>query len=63
MKINKKNILFIIPAFNEAEVIGSVIKPIVNKGYNVLVIDDCSSLFLEDKSALTSYCDSSYGRG
>lgn len=43
MKINRKTIFFIIPAFNEEDIIYDVVKPIINEGYSVTVVDDCSS--------------------
>jgi len=38
-----KNIFVLIPAFNEAKVIRKTITPVIEKGYTVVVIDDCSS--------------------
>lgn len=40
---SEKSIFFIIPAFNESVTISSVVKPIVDEGYQVVVIDDCST--------------------
>lgn len=31
------------PAFNEAQVIASVVRSLVNEGYKVIVVDDCST--------------------
>ena len=38
-----KNIFFIIPAFNESTTIGPVVKAIIDDGFKVVVIDDCST--------------------
>lgn len=44
MSINKSDILIILPAYNEAEVIGKVILDIQNEGYlNICLIDDGST--------------------
>ena len=44
MPINKPNILIILPAYNEAEVIGTVISDIQKEGYTyICLIDDGSS--------------------
>ncbi|MFT4535536.1 MAG: glycosyltransferase involved in cell wall biosynthesis [Saprospiraceae bacterium] len=44
MSINKSNILIILPAYNEASVIGSVLSDIQKEGYsNICLIDDGSS--------------------
>jgi glycosyltransferase involved in cell wall biosynthesis len=38
-----KNIYFVIPAFNEAQAIFHVVNEVVLAGYEVIVVDDCSS--------------------
>jgi glycosyltransferase involved in cell wall biosynthesis len=38
-----KNVFILIPAFNEAKVIRKTITPVIEKGYTVVLIDDCSS--------------------
>ncbi len=38
-----KNIFILIPAFNESKVIRKTITPVIEKGYTVVLIDDCSS--------------------
>lgn len=37
-----KNIYVVIPAFNEKEVIGSVVKQVAEQGYSIVVVDDGS---------------------
>jgi glycosyltransferase involved in cell wall biosynthesis len=51
MKINKRDIFFIIPAYNEAGVIYNVVNQITSSGYRVIVIDDHSS---DDTSKVSS---------
>ena len=38
-----KNIFILIPAFNESKVIRKTITPVIEKGYTVVLIDDCST--------------------
>jgi glycosyltransferase involved in cell wall biosynthesis len=38
-----KNVFILIPAFNEAKIIRKTITPVIEKGYTVVLIDDCSS--------------------
>jgi glycosyltransferase involved in cell wall biosynthesis len=40
---NPKSIYIIIPAFNESKVIRKTIAPVLEKGYTVVLVDDCSS--------------------
>lgn len=54
MKKGNKNILIILPAFNEARVIADVIKNIKKEGYkDILVVDDhsCDQTFEKGRSA------------
>ena len=43
MMLNKKNVLVIVPAFNEEESVGEVLADLQSLGYQVLVISDGSS--------------------
>ncbi|MFA6427913.1 MAG: glycosyltransferase family 2 protein [Candidatus Buchananbacteria bacterium] len=45
-------VLVIIPAFNEAAVIGSVVQKVKNEGFSVLVVDDGSSDQTSDQAKL-----------
>ncbi len=42
-RVNISNPWFVIPAFNEAEVIGHVVQMVRDEYSNVVVVDDCSS--------------------
>lgn len=39
----RKDIWVIVPAYNEGKVIADVLQPVIELGYNVVVVDDCSS--------------------
>lgn len=39
----KNSVYIIIPSFNEAEVIGDTIEPLLKEGYEVVVVDDAST--------------------
>ncbi len=41
--IEPKDVFIIIPAFNESKVIRQTITPLINKGYEIVLIDDCST--------------------
>ncbi len=41
--IENHKVYVIVPSFNEGMVIASTIAPLIKEGYNVVVIDDCSS--------------------
>lgn len=43
LSIDPKKVFIIIPSFNEGKVIRTTIAPLVDKGYTVILIDDCSS--------------------
>jgi polyprenyl-phospho-N-acetylgalactosaminyl synthase len=55
-KIDPHEIWVIIPAFNEARVIASVVGPLVQRGYKVLVVDDGSSDETYHVSSLAGAC-------
>lgn len=38
-----QNCWFVIPAFNEGRVIHDALKPVQHRGYQIVVVDDCSS--------------------
>lgn len=43
MNFDPKKVFIIIPSFNEGKVIRETIAPLIENGYRVVVIDDCSS--------------------
>ncbi len=43
MNFDPKKVFVIIPSFNEGKVIKETIAPLIENGYRVVVIDDCSS--------------------
>lgn len=49
--IENHKVYVIIPSFNEGMVIASTIAPLIKEGYNVVVIDDCSSDNTEESLA------------
>lgn len=40
---NRNQIFVLVPSFNEGSVIRSTVTPLLNEGYSVVVIDDCST--------------------
>ncbi|MBP7390077.1 MAG: glycosyltransferase family 2 protein, partial [Chitinophagales bacterium] len=49
--IENHKVYVIVPSFNEGMVIASTIAPLIKEGYNVVVIDDCSSDNTEESLA------------
>ncbi|HKQ73207.1 MAG TPA: glycosyltransferase family 2 protein [Blastocatellia bacterium] len=43
MMIDRKRVFVIIPAYNEGQVIHGVVKPLIEVGYSIVVIDDAST--------------------
>ena len=41
--MNPENIFIIVPSFNEAQVIESTLTPLIERGYSLVVVDDCST--------------------
>ncbi len=43
MQINPKSVFVVIPSYNEAQVIVATMKPLIVAGYQVVLVDDCST--------------------
>jgi glycosyltransferase involved in cell wall biosynthesis len=43
MSVPNSQVYIIIPSFNEGKVVRNTITPLVNEGYNVVLVDDCST--------------------
>jgi glycosyltransferase involved in cell wall biosynthesis len=41
--INPREVFILIPSYNEGKVILKTIAPLLEKGYQVVIVDDCST--------------------
>jgi glycosyltransferase involved in cell wall biosynthesis len=43
VKLDSKSVFVIVPSYNEGRVVANTVRPLMDAGYQVVVVDDCSS--------------------